>query len=136
MNATMDRVRMFGPRAKVTRGLSVKTAPRFADGSLDWIFIDAGHRYEQVLSDLEVWYPKVRWGGFVTGDDYVDSKDTGLLKTERYVDWMRKTSEPSYNPGDWGVIRAVQEFASYKQHQLHITWLNDCKPPAWYFVKA
>nr|USU34236.1 class I SAM-dependent methyltransferase [Methylobacterium sp. OTU13CASTA1] len=35
------------------------------------IHIDAGHDYRAVMSDLEAWWPLVRPGGWVIGDDYV-----------------------------------------------------------------
>jgi predicted O-methyltransferase YrrM len=41
----------------------------FADGSLDMVYIDACHRYDDVLSDLERWWPKVKPGGILAGHD-------------------------------------------------------------------
>lgn len=38
--------------------------------ALDWVYIDGNHTYEFVLEDLRSWYPKVRPGGLVVGDDY------------------------------------------------------------------
>lgn len=45
-------------------------AGRFADCSLDMVFIDACHYYEEVRKDLENWYPKVKLGGIFAGHDY------------------------------------------------------------------
>ena len=39
------------------------------DNSLDFIFIDAGHEYEDVLEDIHYWYPKVKPGGHIMGHD-------------------------------------------------------------------
>jgi len=50
---------------------SLKAASQFEDNSLDFVHIDASHDYENVLADIEAWYPKVKPGGFITGDDYV-----------------------------------------------------------------
>lgn len=52
------------------RGDSLKVAPMFADGSLDFVYIDAGHSFEEVKADYEAWFPKVRKGGIVSGHDY------------------------------------------------------------------
>jgi len=49
---------------------SVAAAERITDGSLDFVFIDADHRYEAVLRDLAAWWPKIRVGGLFCGDDY------------------------------------------------------------------
>lgn len=40
------------------------------DGSLDLVFIDADHSYEAVMQDLTFWYNKIRFGGWLLGDDY------------------------------------------------------------------
>lgn len=41
-----------------------------ADGWADFIFIDAGHSYQAVKSDIAHWFPKVRPGGWFGGHDY------------------------------------------------------------------
>jgi hypothetical protein len=38
---------------------------------LDFVYIDGAHDYENKTLDLNTWYPKVRIGGVVGGDDYV-----------------------------------------------------------------
>lgn len=50
---------------------SLEAASQFEDNSLDFVHIDASHDYENVLADIRAWYPKVKPGGFITGDDYV-----------------------------------------------------------------
>lgn len=52
------------------RAASVVVADRFPDNHLDWVYIDADHRYEAVRQDLAVWLPKLRPGGILAGDDY------------------------------------------------------------------
>lgn len=66
------------------RKSSVEAAKDFKDESLDFIFIDAGHSYEDVSSDIAAWYPKLKKGGYIGGHDYSEA-------------WP-------------GVIKAVQEF--------------------------
>ena len=56
----------------------------FEDESLDFVFLDASHRYEHILRDLALWYPKVKPGGVFAGHDY----------------------QPAWP----GVVRAVNEF--------------------------
>ncbi|MBI2971111.1 MAG: class I SAM-dependent methyltransferase [Candidatus Aenigmarchaeota archaeon] len=36
---------------------------------LDFVFIDGNHDYEYVKKDLEMYYPLVKKGGFIAGDD-------------------------------------------------------------------
>lgn len=40
------------------------------DAYLDFIFLDAYMNYDQVMNDLEGWYPKVKTGGLFAGHDY------------------------------------------------------------------
>jgi predicted O-methyltransferase YrrM len=42
----------------------------FDDNSLEFVFLDAEHLYDDVLQDLNLWYPKVRSGGIIAGHDY------------------------------------------------------------------
>ncbi len=52
------------------RMTSVEAANTYADGSLDFVMLDAGHEYEDVRSDILAWWPKVKVGGIIAGDDY------------------------------------------------------------------
>lgn len=42
----------------------------FPDESLDFVFIDADHHYEEVKKDLLAWWPKVKRGGRFAGHDH------------------------------------------------------------------
>jgi hypothetical protein len=42
----------------------------YDDRSLDFVFIDAGHSYENVKEDITSWFPKIKIGGFIAGHDY------------------------------------------------------------------
>lgn len=43
----------------------------FTDNTIDFVYIDNGHTYEQVKGDANRWWPKVRVGGMLCGHDYV-----------------------------------------------------------------
>jgi hypothetical protein len=46
------------------------SATHFADESVDFCYVDAGHSYEAVTNDLTAWWPKMRAGSMFAGDDY------------------------------------------------------------------
>jgi hypothetical protein len=46
----------------------------FADRSLDWVHLDARHDYDNVTADIGAWRPKVKVGGWLSGDDYDEIK--------------------------------------------------------------
>jgi len=53
----------------------------FADGSIDLLHIDGGHRYEDVKTDFENWLPKVSEGGIILFHDVtVHKPDFGVWR--------------------------------------------------------
>jgi hypothetical protein len=80
----------------------------FSDNYFDWIYIDANHSYDAVKKDLQLYYPKVKNGGLICGDDYIDY-------------------------GYYGVIAAVNDFVS--ENHLKINYLTDEKTPS-YIIKV
>lgn len=76
-------------QVQVLRQRSTDAAAKFADESLDWVYIDGDHSYDGVKADLEAYFRTVKSGGLLAGDDYG-------------------------HEGSWfedGVTRAVDEFA-------------------------
>lgn len=62
---------------------SIQAAKKYQDGSLDFVFIDAAHDYDNVKADLEAWFPKVKEGGLLAGDDFYH-KGVERAVTERF----------------------------------------------------
>ena len=58
------------PQVKVVRSPSVLAAKSFPDNYFDWVYIDGDHSFDDVLSDLRAWAPKIRRGGHLAGDDF------------------------------------------------------------------
>ena len=63
-------VQFAGGRAIIKHMNSVDAAETVDDGSLDFVFIDAGHDYDSVKSDINAWFRKVKKGGLFGGHDY------------------------------------------------------------------
>lgn len=64
---------------KSIRGLSNEVFTQFADNSIDTLFLDATHTFEAVIEDITNWLPKIKPGGFIAGDDYMEQWE-GVIK--------------------------------------------------------
>jgi len=51
------------------RMTSVKASNLYENNSLDFVLIDASHKYIDVKEDIISWLPKVKKGGILAGDD-------------------------------------------------------------------
>lgn len=104
---------------RVDKRPSVEAAKDVPDGSLDFVYIDAAHDYENVKKDIAAWTPKVRVGGIVAGDDFYD-----------------------FPSGGGGVMKAVTEYTSHHHYNLKITdWdidnpIRDDRQPSFWFIKT
>jgi predicted O-methyltransferase YrrM len=100
----------------IIKKYSVDAAKDIPDGSLDFVYIDAAHDYENVKLDIEAWAPRVRVGGIVSGDDFYD-----------------------FPSGKGGVMKAATEFTSHNNYDLKLTsWdldnpIQDDRQPSFYF---
>lgn len=64
-------------RFELYRLTSDDAVSKFEDESLDFIFIDGIHTYDQVLTDCRHFYPKVKKNGLFAGHDYTWVTDVG-----------------------------------------------------------
>ena len=58
------------PNLKIIKKTSLGAAKMFSDKSVDMVFIDANHTYEEVEKDILAWKPKAK--RFICGHDYSD----------------------------------------------------------------
>jgi predicted O-methyltransferase YrrM len=97
---TKDRFNEFGSRVTFLRMLSSEAVKQFEDNSLDFVYIDGNHDYKYVEEDIRIWYPKVKKGGYLCGDD-VYSHDEKEHDADKNV--VRVWSRDQYGtPTCWG----------------------------------
>ena len=124
----------------IDRRSSMDAVGDVADESLDFVFIDADHKYTSVCDDIREWAKKVRIGGIVSGLDYYITRGQNM-----------------------GVINAVDEYVAEHGYTLQLTnrtpaadasvylhmdkighaldgdWdslTRDDRQPSWYFTKT
>lgn len=83
-------------KVKVVEDFSTAWLGEQEHGSLDWVYLDATHKYEAVLDDLRAIEPVLKKDGIICGDDC----------------WT--------NPGasHFGVFRAVRDFCSQRPFEI------------------
>ena len=93
------------PNSEIIRKKSTDAAKDFADESLDFVFIDADHRFQAVTNDIAEWSKKVKKGGLVCGHDFGKSRSKDFVHTRFVVPaW---TSAYEIHP--WFVLDAPHE---------------------------
>lgn len=91
-----DMLSVYGERVELIRKKSTDAAPDFEDESLDFVFIDAFHDYENCFNDIGFWHHRVRKGGYVMGHDWEHGSHPGVQKAvvEHYGDSVTGISGP------------------------------------------
>ena len=78
----------FADQVQLIISDSVRASRLFTDESVAWVHLDARHDYVSVCEDIDAWRPKVRRGGWLTGDDYDQWQWPGVVRavSERLED--------------------------------------------------
>lgn len=58
------------PFVKIYREYTFDAVKHFKNNYFDVVYIDADHSYQGCLRDINNWFPKVKRGRFLLGDDY------------------------------------------------------------------
>ncbi len=98
-------------RAVVMRTTSLQASKLIADGSLDFVYIDANHMSPFIDQDLNYWYDKVKRGGVFGGHDYHDYQNSVYT---------------------CNVKTAVDKFFEAGLERIHVV---PGEVPSWYVVK-
>lgn len=129
---TINNIKGFEDRAIMIRTLSEQAVNLFEDESLDFVYIDGNHAYNYVKQDIELWYPKVKKGGIISGHDYLK---LNWYNDPHWVDNSKKDKHIYLNnsyAGIFGVNTAVDEFCNKNNYQFQTD--NEFLG-TWYFTK-
>jgi hypothetical protein len=126
---TKEQLKNYEKKYEIIRKYSHEAYSYFKDNSIDFIYIDGNHSYEAVKKDLELWYPKLRKGGVLAGDDYnfrpIEKMNDGYI---------------------FGVTKAVNEFCDKIKKNVSLQFFGDwfyeitdtdfiIPSRNWYFIK-
>lgn len=101
METARKNLKDWPDRFEFVRKTSEDAASMWADGSLDFVFIDGDHSYDGARKDFELYIPKVRSGGIISGHDFnitdvrnalqnwfdTNNKDMAVLQSVENTSW-------------------------------------------------
>ena len=79
---------------------SLEAAMDIPDRSLDFVYIDASHLFDDVMLDIITWGRKVKIGGVVAGHDYMKFSFRMELQWEGLINAVKAYTD-SHLLGDW-----------------------------------
>lgn len=87
------RRRLADYNATILKAPSVEAAGQVENGSLDFVYVDAAHDFDNVMLDLILWSRKVRPGGIVAGHDYDGPHRRGVVAAVNIYTRMHQIGE-------------------------------------------
>lgn len=79
-NYELAQKRLSRYEVAFVRKFSMEAVKDFPDNSLDFVFIDGNHDFDYVMQDIIEWSKKVRTGGIVSGHDYFNFRNSGIVE--------------------------------------------------------
>jgi len=118
----IENIKGYENRAFMLRMNSIDAIELFRDQTLDFIYIDANHTYESAKEDIQLWYPKIKVGGMISGHDYIPNR-LYKGKEEKNIPILldKDKNEGHYYAGMFGVNHAVNEFVDKYNYKLNVT---------------
>lgn len=116
----MNMLQFDFSRFEIWKMSTVQASTEVRNGSISFVYIDASHSYADVKADIEAWWPKLKVGGLMGGDDYFNGFVLGAQHS-------------------FGVKDAVDEFFNAKKHRVYASGFADSTRSIfqqWYVFKC
>ncbi len=103
--------RLVPYNVELIKRFSADAARLFDNESLDFVYIDANHKYEFVVADIAAWLPKIKSGGVIAGHDYSHPKGKQFGVIEAVTGWTA-----AYGIAPWFTCKGEYEAVGDRSH--------------------
>jgi hypothetical protein len=110
-DAIMAMEHHFGKTMFIVKD-SIVAAKLFPDNYFDFVYIDAGHTYDETMSDMNTWWSKTKSGGVFGGHDY--GTVNGAQVKHAVDDFLRNKEIKNENPSIGMRVGEAMEWAIIK----------------------
>ena len=97
-------------KINIIKDYTIEASKKFNDSFFDLVFIDAGHDYMSCYNDIKNWFPKVKNGGIICGDDFnTPSVEKAVIDffNNNYIIYNSKNKNP------WTRKKNINEFNNF-----------------------
>lgn len=99
-----ENTKMFKDKIELVQGYSYEVAGTFLDNDFDFMYIDGSHKYEDVVQDINLYWNKLKPGGYIAGHDYFDDNGHPGVKKAIYDLWGRGP-DWTFDDGSWLILK-------------------------------
>jgi hypothetical protein len=118
--STKQRLEKTAPgRVQMIRKTSLEAVNGFEDNTLDFVYIDANHDYEHVLEDILAWYPKVKEGGILAGDDIWSTDMNDYIKEKNMIIEFKNAQHSTAYFGVYPAVKTAEEQLGIQFHIIN-----------------
>lgn len=96
------KARLAPYNCEIVKKFSLDAVKDFADESLDFVYIDGDHNFQNCTDDIAEWSKKVKYGGIISGHDYIKHKKP----TNIHVYEVVRGYTEAYNIRPWFLLAA------------------------------
>lgn len=94
------KTRLAPYNCEIIRKFSLDAVRDFPNRSLDFVYIDANHNFQNVTNDIVEWSKKVKINGIISGHDYYKQK----YKSQYHVWYVVNALTDAYRIKPWFVL--------------------------------
>jgi hypothetical protein len=93
------------PNLIFLQGFFHDIVPTFQDKTFDVVYIDGGHDYSSIASDIKLSLPKLKTNGILSGHDYNQEYGSGVIE---YINKLVKLNNIKnleiYSDSSWAIV--------------------------------